>query len=46
MIEIDAKNLSCPVPDLRVKKAIEYDGINELKVLLNSESFKLLLKIK
>ena len=32
MIEIDARNLSCPEPDLRVKKAIEYDGINKLNI--------------
>lgn len=40
MKEIDARNMDCPAPVIKTKKAIESEGLTELKVLLNSESSK------
>lgn len=40
MIEIDARNLDCPGPVLKVKKEIEEGSLTSCRVLLNTESSK------
>ena len=40
MIEVDARGLSCPLPVIRVKDAIEKNPTEEVKVLIDTEETK------
>ena len=40
MIEIDARGLSCPLPVIRVKDAMDKNPAEEIKVLIDTEETK------
>ncbi len=40
MREIDCRGLACPAPVLRVKEAIEKDGLTEITILVDNEAAK------
>lgn len=40
MIEVDARGLSCPLPVIRVKAAMDQNPAEEIKVLIDTEDTK------